>query len=401
MVPVNFHRWKQAIRQVLLAQAETVEDEWDPFVAAWLCYALSLDGIENNQLLTGLLERMKRWLEEDAWSYERNLGPIAFALWLFKERGDSLPSESAGELVRKVCALNADDKLSLLRDAEQVFLLALGIGAVEDESAKQHLIRIAKEQMRLGPYKRRILYAAALKELNYQVLAPELEPADEGDVISFVWWAEKNNGDKHQAWERFSSIADSITLDPVGASEAQRILSVAEMAMLYEAMSKETQYPEPALLFDYFAFRPRLRNIAREHFMNGKYTSAVLQGVLALFELIRECTGVDKDGVALIERTMSNGKKFWDEKERIDNPIIRFNSFLDSPSGQSEQRGLAAIYWGVYKAFRNPKGHKPENHPLVQLDPYEALHQLIVINYLMIRIEQACVDKAKEHSHGR
>ncbi|GIV89160.1 MAG: hypothetical protein KatS3mg055_1678 [Chloroflexus sp.] len=381
MVPVNFHQWKQAIRQALLAQAEKAKDEWDPFIAAWLCYALRLDGIENNQPLTALLERMKRWLEEDVWSYERNLGPIALALWLFKERGDSLSPESAGELVRKVCTLNADEKLSLLRDAEQVFLLALGMRAVEDESAKQHLIRIAKEQIRLGPYKRRVLYAALLKELNHQVPAPDLKPVDEGDVVSFVWWAEKYNENKQQAWGRFSSIAEQIALDPVAASEAQRILSIAEMAMLYEAMSKETQHPEPTLLFDYFPFHPRLRNIAREHFMNGEYLPAVFEATKVLNELIQECSGIrDKNEAELVQATM----------KQISDPSrlkIRFNNFLYEESGKSEQAGLAAICEGIFKAFRNPKGHKPKDHPLVQLDPYEALHELIVVNYLMIRIE--------------
>lgn len=394
MVPVNFHQWKQAIRQVLLAQAETVEEEWDPFVAAWLCYALSMDGIENNQPLTSLLEQMKRWLEEDAWSYERNLGPIALALRLFKERGDSCRPESVDELVRKVCALNADDKLSLLRDAEQVFLLALGMGAVGNESAKEHLIRIAEEQMCLGPYKRRILYAAALEELNHQVPAPDLEPVDEGDIVSLVWWAEKYSGDKQQAWGRFGSISERITLDPVGASEAQRILSVPEMAMLYEAVSKETQHPEPSLLFDYFPFRPRLRNIAREHFMNGKYASAVFEATKVLNELIQECSGVtDKNEVELVQATM----------KQISDPSklkIRFNDFLHEDSGKNEHAGLAAICEGVFKAFRNPKGHKPEDHPLIQLSPYEALHQLIIINYLMIRIEQARMHKAEEQGYG-
>jgi uncharacterized protein (TIGR02391 family) len=395
MVPVNFHQWKQAIRQVLLAQAETVEDEWDPFVAAWLCYALRLDGIENNQPLTSLLERMKRWLEEDAWSYERNLGPIALALWLFKERGDSLRPESAGELVKKVCTLNADDKLSLLRDAEQVFLLALGIGAVGNESAKQRLIHIAREQMRLGPYKRRVFYAASLKELNRQVPAPDLEPVDEGDVVNLVWWAEKYNGNKQQAWECFRSIAEQIALDPVGTSGAQRILSVAEMAMLYEAVSKETQHPEPALLFEYFPFHPRLRNIAKEHFMNGRYPSAVFEAAKVLDELIQQCSGVtDKNEVELVQATM---KQISDSSKLK----IRFNDFLNEDSGKNEQAGLAAMFEGVFKAFRNPKGHKPEDHPLIQLDPYEALHQLIVINYLMDRIERACKNKTTEQSHGK
>lgn len=87
MVPVDFHQWKQNIRQVLLTKANAADDEWDPFVAAWLCYARSIDGIENNQLLLDLLDRMRRWLEEDVWSYERSLGASSSVFVAFQEEG--------------------------------------------------------------------------------------------------------------------------------------------------------------------------------------------------------------------------------------------------------------------------------------------------------------------------
>jgi uncharacterized protein (TIGR02391 family) len=397
MVPVNFHQLRQDLRQVLLATADQMAIEWDPFLVAWLCYALSTDGIQNNQPLQNLLDRMRRWLQEEAWSYDRNLGPVGFSLWLLQKAGDALEPESVSKFVQKLATMNADQKLSLLRDAEQVFLMALGVAAIGDNAAKGHLASISKEQMRLGPFRRRILYAAALRELNDASpiskvdLADEL--ADEGDIIALVWWSERYRNDRYQAWERFSSIADCITLNPENTSEAQRILSMPEMAMLYQAASEEAKHPEPALLFDFFPFCGRLREIAREHFMNEKYVAAVFEATKALNEMIQKVSGVtDKNEAELVQATMKQIGKPSDLK-------IRFNDFLHEDSGKNEQAGLAMIYEGVFKAFRNPKGHKPQDHPLVELDAYEALHQLIVINYLMLRIEKATTEK--KHAYGK
>jgi len=47
----------------------------------------------------------------------------------------------------------------------------------------------------------------------------------------------------------------------------------------------------------------------------------------------------------------------------------------------------------IFKDSSNPKGHKPEDHPLLEMDPYEALDQLIVIDYLWRRIENAKILK--------
>jgi len=395
MVPVNFHQWKEEIRRVLFRKTEAINDGWDPFIAAWLGYAFSIDGLENNQPLLDLLNRMERWLQEDVWSFERNLGPIAWYLWLLKKTGQSLQQEFVAQFADRVCSLDADKKLSLLRDPEQVFFLALGASAIGDDCAKSRLIEVAREQIKLGSLRRQILYGVVLRELGEQLSLPNGEPADEGDLISLVWLAEKYQGDKKQAWERFSSIAERIALEPENALDTQRILREPEIAMLYEALVSETKHPELALLFDFFPFHERIRQVARDHFMNRKYEVAVFEATKALNELIQRVSGVgDKSEAELVQATM----------KQISDPSklkIRFNDFLDEESGKNEQAGLATICEGIFKAFRNPKGHKPEDHPLVQLEPYEALQQLIIINYMMIRVERATApEKPGEHGYG-
>ena len=78
--------------------------------------------------------------------------------------------------------------------------------------------------------------------------------------------------------------------------------------------------------------------------------------------------------------------------KQLDTPSklrIRFNDGLSKDSGKSEQSGLALIFEGVFRAFRNPKGHELEDRPLVKITALEALEQLIVISYLMRRLETA------------
>jgi hypothetical protein len=75
--------------------------------------------------------------------------------------------------------------------------------------------------------------------------------------------------------------------------------------------------------------------------------------------------------------------------------LIKFNDHLDTDSGMNEQKGLALICEGIFSAFRNPKAHEPDEDELIKLDPYEALEQLIIIDYLMKRIERAKIEKQK------
>lgn len=384
MVPVDFHGHRYKVKQVILARLDSLSREWDPFVAAWIAYAISLDGLQNNPPLEELADRLERWAAQDgSWQWQRNLGPLAFNCWLQECMGRSYNANVITKLSEAVKRLDADHKLSLLRDAEQVFLLALGLRAAED--ARLKLAAVSRQQVDNGPLRRRILYAAALREMGETVSLPPGDPSDVGDVIALAWWAERypNGARKDEQWKRFAMLAEKISLAGDEAGESRRVLSVPELALLYEALSREASHPAPVLLFEYFPLHRRIREVATEHFRNGKYITAVEQACKVLNELIQLKSGVsDKNEAELVQATM----KQISEPERLK---IKFNNFLNEDSGRNEQAGLALICEGVFKAFRNPKGHKPEDHPLVQLDAYEALAQLVIINYLMDRIERA------------
>jgi len=384
MVPIDFYRYRNQLRQALLARKESLANDWDPFVAAWVGYAFAVDGNENNQPLSELCDRLRGWLySEDLWEYQRNLGPIAATLWLCREIEESLKVEIDKQLSEKIVSLTADEKWSPLRDGEQVFLLALGLGHAANEQAKSHLRDVAKRQYVKGPLRRRVLYSVALRELGEEVVSPQDDPQDEGDIIALVWWAERYGEDKYAQWQRFASIQERIAIEEI-LSGAGRALGVTEMAMLYEAIAKETQHPEPLLLLEYFPIHERIREVSRDYIKNGKYASAVFEATKALNEKIQECSGVmNKNEVELVQATM---KKVSDPSSLP----IKFNDYLNEDSGKNEQVGLASICEGIFKAFRNPKGHKPEGHKLVQLNAYEVLDQLVIISYMMKRIERSC-----------
>jgi len=391
MVPINFHQYREELKKVLLARGDQLDTEWDVFTAAWIAYALSQEGIQGNAPLKEIAVTLQRWRdEEQGWEQHRNLGPLAFSCWLERQMGTSCDDTIVTRLSTKVKSLRDDYRLSLLRDPEQVFLLALGLSVVKEEipsvkEAKTRLIQVAKQQVSKGQLKRRMLYAAALREMGESISASEQNPQDARDMIALDWWSERY-GDgmkKNEQWHRFASVKEMIFLDANKASEAQRVLSIPELAMLYEAVCREASQPDPMLLFEYFPLHWKVRAIAQDHFRNGKYVAAVFEACKKLNELIQEKSGVkDKNEVELVQATM----------KQINEPTklkVKFNEFLHEEAGKNEQAGLALICEGIFKAFRNPKGHKPEDHQSVQIEADEALYQLVIISYMMMRIEKS------------
>jgi uncharacterized protein (TIGR02391 family) len=400
MVPIDFHEYRNELRRALLTRAEALTETWDVFTVAWISYGLSVEGFENNQDLIKLHDRMLKWIKEERdkiWEWQRNLGPISTIVWLCRKRGEKEDSDLVTALSEKVKELDIDDKWSPLRDPEQVYLLSLGL-RFGSEMAQNRLKHVAHQEMQKGPLRRKVLYAAALKELGETVTLPKGEPQDEADIIALVWWAERYDDDKYAFWDRFSSIKDHIVLDEESESDGQRVLSISEIAMLYEAVTREAINPSPVLLFRYYPIHPRIKELVKDHFVNKDYSSAVFEATKALSELIQQRSGLKNlPEVKLVNRSML-GVDGEGKQPCFSNVIIQFNDYLTEGElyAKNEQEGLALICKGVIKAFRHPRAHRPKDHPAIKLDAYEALDQLVIVSYLMRRVERAkIVDRNK------
>ena len=74
---------------------------------------------------------------------------------------------------------------------------------------------------------------------------------------------------------------------------------------------------------------------------------AVLEATKGLAQRIREMTGVDGDGAALVDRVCSTSQ-----------PVLAFNT-LQTETEKSEHTGFATLLKGCFAALRNPRAHRP------------------------------------------
>lgn len=118
---------------------------------------------------------------------------------------------------------------------------------------------------------------------------------------------------------------------------------------------------------------PAIHEHSFQHYLNGHYREAVLNSIVAVFDLIRERTGFDLDGSNLITETFSL------ERARL---IL---SEIKTESGKNDQKGFMQIFSGAYLGIRNPKAHSLAH----DLDKTKAAQYLIFASLLARRVQEA------------
>jgi len=385
---INLYQYKEDLKKAIFKRLEKIDPFKHPTDWAWITYALSHDGRSNNPIFKYSFEALEKWaLSSNAGNQERHLAPLCIYINLTKK------GESFAEAKKKALSIFNEvlekeiSKFSPLNDPEQVFCLSL-ISKYIPQNKREKLTKIILKRIK-GRLLRSILYKASLLEIgNNKIDWPVLNGNESPeDLITLLWFYERYR-EKHEeeladVWKSFENIKPVLNLNIPDEDEDLINISNRSLSLLYEAVSLETHGYDPNMIFDVYPIHPRIRNISEKYFKNGNYVIAVDQATKVLNELLQEKTGIkNKTEADLVQATM----------KEISHPRrlkIKFNDFLDEPSGKNEQSGLALIAEGIFKAFRNPKGHKPEDHPIVQLDAYEALDQLIAISYIMKRIEKA------------
>lgn len=82
--------------------------------------------------------------------------------------------------------------------------------------------------------------------------------------------------------------------------------------------------------------------------MQENYFHAVFEATKGLAQRIREMTGAQEDGAALVDRVFS-----------IERPLLAMNR-LQTETERSQHKGLAALIKGCFAAIRNPLAHEPK-----------------------------------------
>lgn len=93
---------------------------------------------------------------------------------------------------------------------------------------------------------------------------------------------------------------------------------------------------------------PQVIKYCNSELMQDNYFHAVFEATKSLAQIIRDKTGIQKDGSALV-----------DEAFAINNPYLVFNT-LQTETEQTEHKGFALLLKGCFSAIRNPRAHEPK-----------------------------------------
>lgn len=95
------------------------------------------------------------------------------------------------------------------------------------------------------------------------------------------------------------------------------------------------------------AIHPEVLRFCEAELLQDNYFHALLEANKGLAQRIRDLSGVQLDGAALVDKVFS-----------VQNPILALNRLV-TESERSEQTGYATLLKGCFGAIRNPLAHTP------------------------------------------
>lgn len=160
------------------------------------------------------------------------------------------------------------------------------------------------------------------------------------------------------------------------ANDYQDILvrDLSAVEALAEKYALEGEEERPPIGFEAL-LHPALREKTFPFYLHGNYREAVLNSVIAVFDLIRQRTGLTQDGAALATEALA-----------IERPRLVLSE-LATDSGRNDQKGFMQILQGMYLGIRNPKAHSLDH----DLDEHKAAQYMIFISLVMRRIDEASI----------
>lgn len=93
---------------------------------------------------------------------------------------------------------------------------------------------------------------------------------------------------------------------------------------------------------------PEVLKYCRTELMHDNYFHAVFEAAKGLAHRLRDMSGVQADGAALVDRVFS-----------VERPVLAMST-LQTETEKSEHKGFAALLKGCFAAVRNPLAHEPK-----------------------------------------
>ena len=120
---------------------------------------------------------------------------------------------------------------------------------------------------------------------------------------------------------------------------------------------------------------PDVLKYCKVELLQDNYFHAVYEASKGLAQKLRDRTGVQKDGTALV-----------DEIFAIGHPLLAFNT-LRTESERMEHKGFAMLMKGCFMAIRNPLAHEPK---ILWHGEEDAVDYLTLISLLHRKVDE-CV----------
>jgi len=187
--------------------------------------------------------------------------------------------------------------------------------------------------------------------------------ADDAKRLAQIWpkkLQRADNLDRHIHFSMDQDYRDLLKSD---------IPSIEKQAEQYAVTTSR----DPAALSFESLLHPAVTKVASKLYAAGDFRNAVLDSIIAVFDLIRKRTGLDLDGEELINETFSLGRA----------RLILTD--LDTENGKNDQKGFIQIFKGVYQGIRNTKAHTLDHN----LDATAAAQYLILASALARRVSEA------------
>lgn len=93
---------------------------------------------------------------------------------------------------------------------------------------------------------------------------------------------------------------------------------------------------------------PEVLKYCRTELMQDNYFHAVFEATKGLAQRLRDMSGMQADGAALVDRVFS-----------VERPLLVMSA-LQTETQKSEHKGFAALLKGCFVAVRNPLAHEPK-----------------------------------------
>ncbi|MBL1146359.1 MAG: TIGR02391 family protein [Pseudomonadota bacterium] len=142
-----------------------------------------------------------------------------------------------------------------------------------------------------------------------------------------------------------------------------------------EPTVEEASLPKP-LEFEAI-LHPIIIKGAYKQYQNEHFRDAALNSIVAVFDYLREKTGLRDDGDRLVSKAFA-----------LENPFIILSN-IATESGRNDQKGFMNIFKGAYLGIRNPKAHTLETN----LTKEKTAQYLIFASLLARRIDEATFPK--------